>query len=174
MTRPTRYTRQLPNNPSRRAVRNAVNAAKALYAPEIYGAVVEVEQAPPPRKRGSYESREESSNDALKAWRIARPDVRMWRNNVGVYQYANGKFLRYGLCNGSSDFVGLHSLIIKPEHVGKRVAVFLAIESKARGKDAEEHQETWLREVMDAGAIAGVARNADEADALIETWGIVK
>jgi hypothetical protein len=54
--------------------------------------------------------------------------------------------------------------------VGKRVAVFLAIESKAPGKDAEAHQETWLTEVRDAGAIAGVARNADEAELLLARW----
>lgn len=160
----TRY--RLPAKPSLRALRNNAKGMRALYLGEPMG---EVEVAKP-RKRSSYEAREESSNDRLKDWRRTRGDVRIWRNNVGAYQYAPGKYLRYGLCNGSADFIGLYSMIVRPEHVGKRVAIFFAPESKARGKDADSHQETWLQEIIDAGGIAGVARNGDEADRLIAMW----
>lgn len=155
----------MPVRLSQRAVRNALQGLDAL----ANGSTPSYEM-PKPRKRAKYEDREESSNDLLKEWRRTRADVRIWRNNVGVYEYAPGKYLRYGLCNGSADFIGLYSMIVRPEHVGKRVAIFFAPESKARGKDAEEHQDTWLNEIIAAGGIAGVARNGDEADELIRTW----
>jgi hypothetical protein len=152
---------RLPTRPTKRAI-----AARLAFM----GGSTQMPAQPKPRKRAAYEDREESSNDQLKEWRRQRGDVRLWRNNVGAYPLPSGGWLRYGLCPGSADFIGLYSLIVRPEHVGKRVAVLLAIESKARGKDAEDHQDTWLKEVIDAGAVAGVARNADEADQLIRTW----
>jgi hypothetical protein len=127
------------------------------------------EAAPAKRKQKPRAEREGGASDALKEWRLYKPDVRIWRNNVGFYKDA-GRAIRYGLCNGSADFIGLHSVIVTPGMVGKRVAVFLAIESKAPNKDADAHQATWLDEVRDAGAIAGVARNAEEAEALLNRW----
>jgi hypothetical protein len=159
--------RRFPSRPSRRAIRNSLQGMSAL----ALGTVPTFEAAPKPRKSKPRSEREAGANDALKEWRLYRADVRMWRNNVGAYPLANGGFLRYGLCNGSADFIGLRSLIVTPGMVGKRVAVFLAIESKAPGNDAEDHQETWLTEVRDAGAIAGVARNAEEAEQLLAEWG---
>jgi hypothetical protein len=123
-----------------------------------------------PRVSKPRAQREAGANDALKEWRRYRPDVRLFRNNVGAYRLPNGGWLQYGLCRGSADFIGLQSVTITPGMVGKRIAVFLAIESKAPGKDAEEHQQTWLDEVRDAGAIAGVARNAQEAEDLLARW----
>lgn len=156
-----------PPRISRRDVRNWQQGMAAL----AHGTVPVFEAAPAPRKMKPRAQREAGANDALKEWRLYRPDVRLWRNNVGAYSLPDGGWLRYGLCNGSADFIGLRSMIVTPGMVGKRVAVFLAIESKAPNKDAEGHQQKWLNEVRDAGAIAGVARNAQEAEDLIARWG---
>jgi len=150
---------------SRRAVRNQLAVMDTL----ANGAALQLEAPPKPRAKKPRAQREAGANDALKEWRLYRPDVRMWRNNVGAYK-AGKYYIQYGLCPGSADFVGLRSVIITPGMVGKRVAVFLAIESKAPHKDAEDHQQTWLDEVRDAGAIAGVARNAQEAEDLLARW----
>ena len=151
-----------PKRPSQRSVRNHL---------AFLSGSTEMEQPEPTQRRSKPRSeREAGANDALKEWRRYRPDVRIWRNNVGAYKLPNGGLLRYGLCPGSADFIGLHSLVITPDLVGRRIAVMLAIESKAPGKDAEDHQETWLDEVRQAGAIAGVARNAEEAEALLREW----
>lgn len=152
---------RLPPRVSRRAVRNQLRF--------MAGETV-MEQPAPPRKTKPRAEREAGANDALKQWRQYRLDVRLWRNNVGAWPLPGGGWLRYGLCTGSADFVGLKTIEITPGMVGKRVAVFLAIESKAPGKDAEAHQQTWLDEVRDAGAIAGVARNAQEAEELLARW----
>jgi hypothetical protein len=152
-----------PRNPSKREIHNTLQGLNALHL----GAIPQFKEKRTYTGR-PYEEREQSSNDKLKAWR-RRPDVRIWRNNVGFYKDGD-RAIRYGLCPGSADFVGLHTITITPEMLNRKIAVFLAIESKARGKDAEDHQETWLQEVKDAGAIAGVARDGDEADALIAKW----
>jgi hypothetical protein len=167
--------RPIPKRLSQRAVRNQLAIMQAMHdnaylhdntAPVIEQTSVKKRQ-PKPRAM-----REAGANDALKEWRQYRPDVRLWRNNVGAYPLPSGGWLRYGLCPGSADFIGLRSVVITPGMVGKRVAVFLAIESKAPGKDAEKHQETWLNEVRDAGAIAGVARNAQQAEDLLAGWAL--
>lgn len=151
--------------PSPREVHNHLQGLDALYnnATPVFKEKRKFTRKP-------YAEREESSNDALKEWRRTRGDVRIWRNNVGAYEYAPRKWVRYGLCNGSSDFIGLYSMVVTPEMVGRKVAVFFAPESKARGKDAEDHQEKWMKEIREAGGIAGVARNGEEADALIRRW----
>lgn len=150
--------------PSRRSVRNALQGLSALAK----GTTPEFEQ--PVVRRAPYKLKEADTNKALKEWRQRRSDVRLWRNNVGAFPLPNGGWLRYGLCTGSADFIGIRSIVVSPGMVGKRIAVFLAIESKAPGKDAEDHQDTWLTDVRDAGAIAGVARDAQEAEDLLTRW----
>jgi hypothetical protein len=156
------YPRAIPRAPSRRAVQAWESFAS--------GDLSLMPEPAKPRQRKPRAMREAGAADAIKEWRLMRADVRLWRNNVGAYPLPGGGFLRYGLCNGSADFVGLRSVVVTPAMVGKRVAVFLALETKAPGKDADTHQDAWLTEVRDAGAIAGVARNAQEAEDLLARW----
>jgi hypothetical protein len=46
--------------------------------------------------------------------------VRLWRNNTGALVDQQGRFVRFGLCKGSSDLIGLRSLEITTELVGQR------------------------------------------------------
>lgn len=112
--------------------------------------------------------------DVLRA--CCRGVTRLFRNNVGQawtgdwsrlpdgsILIRNPRPLHSGLCQGSSDLIGWTTV----EHAGRRFAVFTAIEVKAvRGRIADS-QKNFLRVVQEAGGIAGVARSAAEAEALL-------
>ena len=92
--------------------------------------------------------------------------ARLWRNNTGALKDANGRLVRYGLCPGSSDLIGFRTVVITPDMVGQRVAVFAAVEVKDRGRLTSE-QQAFITMVQQAGGMAGVAHNTDEARAIL-------
>lgn len=118
---------------------------------------------------------------------LGRGDSRVFRQNVGIgwagklvnkstsrsgftVTLANARPLHAGLCVGSSDIIGWHSFVILPEHVGCKVAVFLANEVKsARGPERDE-QEKFRNAVIQAGGIAAVVRSVEDAQKSISLW----
>jgi hypothetical protein len=92
--------------------------------------------------------------------------ARLWRNNTGALKDAQGRLVRYGLCPGSSDLIGLRTITITPDMVGQTVAVFTAIEVKDRGRPTPE-QLGFIAMVQSAGGLAGVARSTDDARAIL-------
>lgn len=99
--------------------------------------------------------------------------VRLFRNNVGVAVYRNkdGSACRvvYGLAPGSSDLVGWTSILVRPEHVGRRLAVFTALEVKTlRGGKGRDNQLNFIDAVRDAGGIADIVRDPEAAVRLVE------
>ena len=92
--------------------------------------------------------------------------ARLWRNNTGALKDASGRLVRYGLCQGSSDLIGLRSVTITPDMVGQTVAVFTAIEVKDRGRLTPE-QRAFIAMVQQAGGLAGVARSPEDARAIL-------
>jgi len=86
----------------------------------------------------------------------ARPDARGWRNNVGAIRKGK-RFIRYGLCKGSSDIIGLVEVKITKEKVGKRVAVFTGIELKTKDGKATDEQRTFLGDIVRSGGIGILA-----------------
>jgi hypothetical protein len=89
--------------------------------------------------------------------------VRLWRNNVGVLQDARGNYVGYGLTPGSSDLIGLRSLIIKPDMVGKTVAVFVALEIKGPRGRPTLRQGLFVKMVNTLGGLAGIVRSLADA-----------
>jgi hypothetical protein len=88
--------------------------------------------------------------------RLAAPaHVRLFRNNVGAFEWDLGKWLHYGLCKGSSDLIGW------TQQDGK--AIFTAVETKGKRGRLTQDQENFLYQVEAAGGIAIVARSVDEA-----------
>ncbi len=75
--------------------------------------------------------------------------------------------VKFGLFPGSADLIGWRSIVITPEMVGRRVAVFLSAEAKSRDGELEPDQATWLNNVRAAGGIAYVARGVDSVP---ESW----
>jgi hypothetical protein len=93
--------------------------------------------------------------------------IAIWRNNVGTAIQRDGSHVRYGLCKGSSDLIGIKPLIITETHLGLTIGQFCAVEVKSdRGRLAKE-QEAFIRLVNSKGGIAGTARSVEEAKALL-------
>jgi hypothetical protein len=81
----------------------------------------------------------------------------LFRNNTGVGFAGNPpRKIRYGLAKGSSDLIGWTVRIITPEEVGKKVAIFTAIEVKTGRLKPTPEQENFLRVVRESGGIAEV------------------
>lgn len=98
---------------------------------------------------------------------LSRGLVRLFRNNVGALWDSRGRLVTYGLCPGSSDLIGWRSIEITPAMVGRKVAVFVALEGKVPGKAATAEQASFGAAVKKAGGIFGVFHSVGEADAIL-------
>jgi hypothetical protein len=96
-----------------------------------------------------------------------RGPVRLWRNNTGCLQDKTGRTVRFGLAPGSSDLIGLRQVTIGPEHVGKTLAVFSAIEVKAERGRASPEQLQFLHVVQNLGGLGGIARSVEDAQQIL-------
>lgn len=112
--------------------------------------------------------------------RLAAPSLqmRLFRNNVGVLQNADGRPVRYGLANDSKalnaklksgDLVGWRRLLVTAAMVGRTVAQFASIECKPpgwsyRGDAHEQAQQRWAALVTTEGGIGRFATSAAELD----------
>lgn len=100
--------------------------------------------------------------------KLNRGPTRLFRNNVGQLVDAQGKHVRYGVCNpGGSDLIGWHSVTVTPDMVGSKVAVFLAVEVKGPKGRATKEQLAFVDAVNRAGGLARVCRSDEEACSLI-------
>ena len=89
-------------------------------------------------------------NDALLA--LSAAGCLAWRNNTGQLPDANGRPIKFGLCVGSSDIIG-----IAPD--GR----FLAVECKTAIGQPTDAQVRFIDAVRAKGGRAGIARSADDA-----------
>jgi len=100
----------------------------------------------------------------------ARLGHHAWRNNVGACEDAHGRHVRYGLANlskqqneqiKSSDLIGITTVVITPDMVGKRVGVFTAHEIKrpgwhlTPGNKRGQAQLRYINIVREAAGFAG-------------------
>lgn len=92
-----------------------------------------------------------------------RGAVRLFRNNTGALEDKTGRVVRYGLCKGSSDLIGWRTVEVTPDMVGRKVAVFLALEVKDRGRLTAE-QAQFLQVVRESGGIAAEVRSVEDAE----------
>jgi hypothetical protein len=113
------------------------------------------------------------------------PLARLFRNNNGsgwqgpgftlkpgqVYRAEGGErvitrpqHIEFGLMPGSGDGIGWESMVITPEMVGRRVAVFLSVETKAGRGRATKDQLNWRQQVHDAGGIAIIVNDPDQIE----------
>ena len=101
-------------------------------------------------KAASKRSEANILNDCLIAMSSAGCIV--WRNNTGQLPDANGRPIKFGLCVGSSDIIG-----IAPD--GR----FLAVECKTALGQPTDAQLKFIAAVIRAGGRAGIARNSADA-----------
>ena len=71
----------------------------------------------------------------------------------------NPRPVSFGLCDGSSDLIGLKRVTITPDMVGQTVAQFTAIEVKSRTGRVSGAQHHFIAFVERAGGLAQVARD---------------
>lgn len=117
-------------------------------------------------------------------------ETRLWRNNVGTgwagkiervekwnihaitlrsgdVVVRNARPLHSGLCVGSSDLIGLTSVVVTPEMVGKRIAVFSSIEVKSPTGRLSKEQSSFIELIRTLGGCAGIARNVSDAGEIL-------
>ena len=100
-----------------------------------------------------------------RAKRIASPTtVKLMPGDIVIQ---NGRPLHAGLCEGSSDLVGWTETTITHDMVGKKVAIFTAIEVKTDAGRVSASQMNFISRIRQAGGIAGIARSPEEARKLI-------
>lgn len=87
--------------------------------------------------------------------------ARVFRNNCGVMKDGD-RYIRYGVANpGGSDLIGWNSVTVTSGDVGRRVAIFLAVEVKTERGRLTEEQRNFLAAVRDAGGLAIEARDVE-------------
>jgi hypothetical protein len=99
--------------------------------------------------------------------RLGKGAVRLFRNSTGQFRTEDGRVVRTGLCVGSSDVIGWQSVVVTPDMVGKRIAVFVAIEAKAETGRPTKEQLAFIAAVRAAGGIAGICRSSEDAEKLL-------
>lgn len=93
-----------------------------------------------------------------------RPDARLFRNQVGsLPDPRTGRLVTFGLARGSADLIGWRTVVVTPDMVGQRLAVFTSIEVKTLTGRVRPDQQAWLGVVRGAGGIAGIARSVTDA-----------
>ena len=116
--------------------------------------------------------------------RLVEAGAKIWRNNVGRaiqgkrhVVKASGpvslnfgdivikapRYVRFGLCEGSSDLIGYLPVTVTPDMVGRKLAVFVAAEAKSTTGKETDHQADYLRTVREDGGIAFAFRTEAEA-----------
>ena len=96
------------------------------------------------------------------------PGLRLSRNSSGRMN-AHGRNYSYGCFSpGGPDLLGWYRRETEYDRQwGIKRAIFTALEVKVPGKDATPEQAAFLKEVVDAGGIAGVVHSVEEAAALL-------
>jgi hypothetical protein len=99
---------------------------------------------------------------------LSRAGAVMHRNNIGAYfDPKTGRMIQYGVCNpGGSDLIGWCPVEVTPDMVGKKIAVFCAVEVKTGTGRPTEAQINFITQVLKAGGYAGIARSPEDAVAI--------
>lgn len=99
--------------------------------------------------------------------RGAELGMKLWRNQTGTYKLADGRYISSGLCVGSSDLIGYLPVVITSEMVGRRIAVFVAIEAKSPTGRATDRQIDFLNHVVGSGGMAVIATAVEAVDQMV-------
>ena len=97
--------------------------------------------------------------------------VPLFRNLVGKFKTVQGQWVNAGLGRGSSDLIGWTPVKVTKNMVGRRIAVFTAIEVKVPGSRTEPRrlvdQEAFIAAVKRDGGYAGFADTVGRAKEII-------
>jgi hypothetical protein len=79
---------------------------------------------------------------------------RLFRNNVGTAQTADGRRITFGLHKGSGDLIGWEQIEITPDMIGQKIARFLSVEVKSKTGKPSDAQLVWADLVNNCGGRA--------------------
>lgn len=94
---------------------------------------------------------------------VSNGSIRLWKNNVGKLRDHAGRIVSFGLATGSPDLVGLKSVYVSPDMIGRRIAILAGLEVKSDTGRIRPEQQRFLDMLNDFGAIAGIARSVEDA-----------
>ncbi len=104
------------------------------------------------------------------------------RNNSGALTDKQGRLVRFGLGNvseklnsisKSSDLIGITSVVVTPDMVGKQIGVFTAIEVKSgawspTGDKREKAQQAFIDWVISRGGIGGIVNSVEKFENILK------
>ena len=100
---------------------------------------------------------EKSYQEQVK-YELSQNGYTLFRNNVGVAKLADGRRIRFGLFPGSSDLIGWKTITVTPDMIGKKIAVFTAIEIKSKEGRTSKKQQNFIDAARRSGGIAEIKR----------------
>ena len=125
-------------------------------------------------------NRPESEIQQLIQIEAAKHGCLLMRNNSGAMKDETGRLVYFGLGNlsknqktKSSDLVGITTITITPDMVGRKIGVFTAVEVKKEGwspkklNEREEYQFNFIQWVKSRGGFAGFASTVDSIKDII-------
>lgn len=120
--------------------------------------------------------RSESEIQQLVQIEAAKHGMILMRNNSGALKDANGRVIFFGLGNiskkhgqnsKSSDLIGITTVTVTPDMVGKQIGIFTAIEVKEESwkpsptDQRERAQRNFIEWVKSRGGIAGFVNSVE-------------
>lgn len=121
--------------------------------------------------------------DIIRAYGMSE-HARLFRNNVGnfwsgrpvkskpgIVALKNPRRVQCGLANGSGDLIGIRTITIREEDVGKQIGQFVSLEVKGERTRTKDEQIAWAEFVRKRGGLAGIVRTIEEAEAILEGRG---
>jgi hypothetical protein len=97
-------------------------------------------------------------------WSLSSGPVRLWRNNCGSLQDKHGRWVKFGVANpGGADLIGFKTVTVTKDMVGKRLAVFVALEVKQKNGRVRPEQQVFIDLVKLKGGIAAIVRSVEQA-----------
>ncbi len=97
--------------------------------------------------------------------------TRVWRNTTGAGKLENGQYIQWGLSVGSSDLVGIHRYLIKPEDIGTYIGRLFCVEIKTPKGRLSPEQKIWMKTIQDFGGISEICRSKKDAEELLKRLG---
>ena len=99
---------------------------------------------------------------------LSKHKCRLWKNVRGLFYDKQGNPRQVGVGpNGGSDLLGYTILEIEPHMVGRKIAVFTAVEVKQGTGRPSKEQKDFVERVRLDGGKAGVAWNNEDAIEII-------
>jgi len=94
--------------------------------------------------------------------------TRMGRLEPGDVIIRQATFVKYGIANpGGSDLIGWRPVVITPDMVGHKLAVFTALEVKTATGHVEAEQQAFIDSVNQSGGMGQIVRSIDDIELAI-------